>query len=75
MEEYLFTFCNERAGYCQPIFAENYMKAREKMFELNGDYWAFQYSREEWELLRNRPGRNWDMEQELTPIYAVRIPE
>ena len=72
MPEYIFTFgCGqEQAGYCQPIFAAGYGEARVKMFELHGDKWAFQYTREEWEKIRNRPERQWPMERELKPIHA-----
>lgn len=35
-------------GYCQPIKAKSYRSAREKMFELHGNKWAFQYSEKEW---------------------------
>ena len=68
--EYLFTFSGNhlKAGYCQPIFAEDYGKARMKMFDLFGDNWGFQYSRAEWDRMKNDPTRRWEMEIELPAI-------
>ena len=54
----------ENAGYCQPILG-TYSSAREKMFELYGTKWAFQYSEQDWENIRNDPNRKWPMEKDL----------
>jgi hypothetical protein len=72
MNKYIFTFgCGqENAGHCQPIFAGSYGAAREKMFELHGEKWAFQYTGEEWEGLKSREDRYFPLETELEPIYA-----
>ena len=39
--------------------------SREKMWDIYGAKWAFQYSEEEWERLKNDPNRRWPMETEL----------
>lgn len=43
---YYFTFgCGQpHEGWCQPILAKNDQVAREKMHELHGERWAFQYT-------------------------------
>lgn len=72
MEKYLFTFGggHELQGYCQPIFASSYNEARNKMVELHGLSWAFSYTEENWETIKNDPGRIFKLETELEPIYA-----
>ena len=61
-----FTFgCGtDKAGYCQPILG-TYSEARKKMFEMYGEHWAFQYSEQEWERIRDMPGRCWSLEKDL----------
>jgi len=70
--KYYFTFCgyHELAGYCQPIEAKDYGTAREKMFELHGSRWGFQYSEDEWQGIKNDTNRWWPMEKELETIIA-----
>jgi hypothetical protein len=70
--KYYFTFCgrHDLAGYCQPIEAKDYGTAREKMFELHGDKWGFQYSEKEWQGFKSDPNRMWPMEKELETIIA-----
>lgn len=66
-KEWIFTFgCGQGdlAGKCIRISGE-YGEARDKMFEMFGNKWAFQYSAEEWEKMRNDPKRTWPMEQEI----------
>lgn len=74
MKKYIFTFGFNHAnkGYCQPIYAKSYDKAREKMFEIHGDKWAFQYDGDTWDGYKNDTDRCWDLEKELEPIYYDR---
>lgn len=50
MPKYIFTFGSgqENAGRCQPIVATNEIQARQRMFEVYGNKWAFMYTEEEW---------------------------
>jgi hypothetical protein len=75
MEKFIFTFGigQKHGGYCQPIFAKDYEAARNKMFELYENKWAFQYTNERWEEIKNNPNRMYAMETELEPIYAEDI--
>ena len=72
LEKYIFTFgCGQKnAGYAQPIYAKDYEAARNKMFELHNNKWAFQYTGEHWETMKNRPNRMFTLETELEPIYC-----
>ena len=42
--------------------------ARKKMFDFYGDRWAFQYSEEEWEKIKNDPTRDHPMEEIMEVI-------
>lgn len=66
-----FTFGgnHEKAGYCQPIIG-TFASARAKMIEMYGAKWAFQYSEQEWEDMKNNPNRLWDMEKDLEVVRA-----
>lgn len=66
-----FTFgCGQlHAGYCQPILG-TFSTARNKMFEMYGDAWCFQYSENEWERIKNDPKRFWPMEKDLELVEA-----
>lgn len=55
-------------GKCQPILADSFGSAREKMFELHGPKWAFQYSEEEWDEIKNDKNRYWEMEEDLETV-------
>lgn len=72
MKTWYFTFrsSQENAGYCQPIQANSCGEARQKMFDVYGEKWAFQYSEEKWNELKNDKCRWWDMEIEL-PIIKI----
>lgn len=72
MEKWIFTFGGNHAleGKCQPVYAENYSRARETMAEVYGSNWAFQYSEKDWEEFKNDKTRMWPLEKELEPIYA-----
>jgi hypothetical protein len=72
LEKYIFTFgCGQKqAGYCQPIFAKDYEEARNKMFELHGAKWAFQYTGERWDAIKNNPNRIYTIETEMDPVYC-----
>lgn len=54
MKTFYFTFGSGQVnqGYCQPIKAENSQKAREKMVEMYGIKWAFQYNEEDFKRYR-----------------------
>ena len=47
---YFFTFGSgqKHQGYVQPVLASSWGQAREKMVELNGTDWAFQYTEAQW---------------------------
>ena len=64
--EWVFTFGagHSFAGHCVRIKG-TYDEARAKMCDAFGLKWAFQYSADEWERMRNDPNRMWPMEQEL----------
>ena len=67
-----FTFCSDdpvHGGYCQPIKG-TFGSARQKMCELYGTHWAFQYSTEEWMSIKCDPERWWPVEKEL-PLIEV----
>lgn len=51
MKEYVFTFGigMPLAGHYIRIQAESYGAARQRMFELYGTEWAFQYYAEDWD--------------------------
>lgn len=71
MNKYIFTFgCGqELAGKCQPIYAEDWGRAREIMVEQYGTKWAFQYDEEQWEQAKERAARcGYPIETELPPI-------
>lgn len=72
MRKFIFTFGGNHKleGKCQPIYAKDYSEAREAMVEVHGLNWAFQYTGEEWEKLKNDKERFWPMEEELESMYA-----
>jgi hypothetical protein len=45
---FTFGFGQENQGKYQPILASSSYNAREKMFEMYGDKWCFEYSEQEW---------------------------
>lgn len=66
--EWIFTFgCGQGdlAGKCIRIKGA-YEEAREKMCEMFGNKWAFQYPASEWDEEKNNPKRAWLMEEEIT---------
>lgn len=48
VQYFTFGVGQELAGHVQPIKADSPEEAREKMFEVHGKKWAFQYSEEEY---------------------------
>lgn len=72
MKLFYFTFGSGQRlqGYCQPIYATDWVQARERMIELYGVVWAFQYTEEQWNGFKNNRDRLWIMEKELNPVYA-----
>ena len=69
-KKWYFTFgCGQvNAGKCQPIYAKSANKAREKMFDIYGEKWCWQYTEEEWKEIEDRPDRYWPMEEELPEL-------
>ena len=61
-----FTFGSgqEHEGHCIKIEG-SFESARQKMFDRFGSHWAFQYSEDEWERMKNDPNRYWPLETEL----------
>lgn len=47
VQYFTFGVGQELAGHVQPIMADSPEAAREKMFEVHGKKWAFQYSEDE----------------------------
>lgn len=75
MNVYYFTFgCGQKHhGEVQPIYANNMMVARNKMFELFGDYWAFSYTEEEWNKWKKQIELRLvpcHLERERQPVYV-----
>ena len=77
MNVYYFTFgCGQKHhGEVQPIYANNMMVARNKMFELFGDKWAFSYTEEQWnqwkkELELRLIPLPYHLERERQPVYV-----
>jgi len=66
-----FTFgCGQRfEGQCQPIIG-TYSDARAEMFMVHGKAWAFQYSAEQWQEIKDDPTRFWEMETEMIVMTA-----
>ena len=68
MNEYwVFTFgCGQKyAGFYVKITG-TFSEAREKMFKRYGNKWAFQYSWEQWERMKN--SSDFKLEEELEVI-------
>ena len=76
MSKFYFTFGSSKdhahPRMALPIVADNYAIAREAMFKLYGDKWAFQYTAEQWECMkqRSRSEAFFDLESELDEINA-----
>lgn len=73
MEVFYFTFgVGQRLAYrVQPIEAESYDLAREAMFEMYGDKWAFQYDSKAWaEIERKRKEAGEQPILKLPVVYA-----
>lgn len=67
-ESWIFTFGfgdYPFSGKCVRIQGDFNM-ARQKMFDLVGSEWGFQYSEEEWEKMKNDPDRLYPLEQEIS---------
>lgn len=61
-----FTFgCGQEYAGCCVKFYGTFSEARHQMCDRFGTHWAFQYSEEEWESMKNDPNRTWPMEREL----------
>lgn len=59
-----FGWGQTNAGCCVRITG-TYSEARQKMFDIYGDKWAFQYPAEEWDSWKQDPNRAWYMEKEI----------
>lgn len=71
MNKYIFTFGSNQlyAGFYQPIYANNSLEAREKMVELHGLKWSFQYTEEEWNKTKDELS-GFQLEQPLEPVFC-----
>lgn len=72
LKKFIFTFgsSHHNAKLCQPIYAKDYESARQKMFDIYGDKWAFQYSEEEWDEWKERAEKlKCPLEEEMDPIF------
>lgn len=60
LETFYFTFCGdgENAGHYIKITACGFSEAREEMFKMYGDKWAFQYAEKEW--------KDWELRAKQT---------
>lgn len=65
-EAYVFTFGDGQPnqGCCVRIKG-SYAEARQKMIDMYGLNWAFQYSAEQWDEWKKDPNRVWFMEREI----------
>lgn len=65
-EKWIFTFGfgHEHQGH-YVTFSGSYGEARQKMCDIYGTKWGFQYSEKEWNKMKNDPTRTWPMETEL----------
>lgn len=73
MKKFIFTFYQRHKlkNYCQPIYAKDYDVARNKMIEVYGMNWGFQYPEEKWkEWEKEAKKRGIFIEKELPPIYC-----
>lgn len=76
MSKFYFTFGSSKDHAHQrmalPIVADSYAMARDAMFKLYGDKWAFQYTEEEWECMKQRAKSEtfFNLESELDEINA-----
>jgi len=69
-ERWYFTFCgmHKLSGFVQVVKANGFVEARKIMCKKYGTAWSFQYSKKEWEGMKNDPNRSWVMETELKEI-------
>ena len=70
MKKHIFTF-GQRHKYRdrhQEIFASTPDQAEEKMFEVHGRDWAFQYTEQQWE--QSKSEGFFKNNQPLKPIYC-----
>lgn len=69
MEKYYFTFLMSDTPRCRCYHVEegSYEEAREKMIQLYGTNWAFQYSEEEWKISKKQYERICDIN--LLPVH------
>lgn len=72
MNKYIFTFGSNHLyqGFYQPIYASNSILAREKMKELHGLKWAFQYTEKEWKETQEELKDFAPLEQPLEPVFC-----
>ena len=76
MSKFYFTFGSSEdhahPRMALPIVADSYAIARDAMFKLYGDKWAFQYTEEEWECMKQRAKSEafFNLESELDEINA-----
>jgi hypothetical protein len=71
-QRFYFTFGDGHmySGCCQPIMADDYYSARARMMKEYGNKWAFQYTEEQWNGMKNNPHRHYRIEEELPTILV-----
>lgn len=76
MELHYFTFGlgHTFAGHCQPILAHNAQSALKKMFDTYGDKWAFHYTADQWEQLKQE-GHARERMLDLLVVKGVSLSE
>lgn len=66
---WIFTFgCGHRFAGCYVKIYGTYGEAREKMCNKYGDKWAFQYSEENWNAMKNDIHRMFPMEDTVLEV-------
>ena len=73
LKKYIFTFGigHPFAGFAQPIYAKNHATARQRMWQLHGAKWGFQYDELDWEKAKlSSKEHGYKLETELEPMYV-----
>lgn len=66
---WIFTFgCGQGHAGRYVRIKGSFEEARRKMVDKYGLEWAFQYSIEDWEKMKNNPDRMWKLEAEMEVI-------
>lgn len=66
---WIFTFgCGHRFAGCYVKIYGTFSEARKKMCDKHGDKWAFQYSEENWNAMKNDIHRMFPMENTVLEV-------